>query len=202
MSKRKFTYLLLVVMTSNSYAGPKSIDCDEVTEVERKAADLVRVAAKNQECPSMEPLGDLCYQVSSRTKDPKSDDDEDYIYRTKIFAASCADPSVDSDEVVKKKIQKFWSKFKDKLTCDVNNFDVSNGNIIKYAVSHKFESFIEDVAEWGVDLNRIDPYDKRTVLDYVDYELKRLKGTSLESELKRYKETLRNAGAKYARELN
>lgn len=201
MSKRKFAYLLLVVMTSNSYAGPKSIDCDEVTEVERKAADLVRVAARSRECPSMDGLSQICSIVEAQDPEKDSNTGNTYAYQTYIQQAACADPKRDSEEEVKKKIRGLWNKFKDELICDVPSFTAPKGNLIKYAIQRRFEDFIDDVIDWGVDLNRIDPLDKRTVLDYVDYELERKKGSAVESELKRYKENLRKAGAKYAREL-
>ena len=57
-----------------------------------------------------------------------------------------------------------------------------------------------DVTEWGVDLNKIDPADGKTVLDYVKEELEKKKGTALESNLKDYYKLMKDAGAKHRKD--
>ena len=91
----------------------------------------------------------------------------------------------DSMDVLKLKVQQFWKRSSSArtLTCSNLQFDVTNGNILKYAISSRFDSFIDDVVEWNVDLNTIDPADNRTALDYLDDEIKRTKNLTGETVL-------------------
>lgn len=192
--------LILTFVFSNSiYAESKALDCDEKTDTEKTAAKLVAVAKMKRNCPNIEALnGGICDDLRMKRKIKGTNN---YAYRKIIQEASCVDPDNDDEDTQKAKIQKFWSTYEDQLICDANDFNVQRGNIIKFAVSKRFENFIDDVIEWGVNLNKIDTLDKRTVLDYVEYEIKRNKGNALEEELKGYRDSLREAGAKYAREL-
>lgn len=152
-------------------------------------------------CPNIESLnGGLCDELRMKRK-TKNDEFNKYTYQTAIKEASCVDEEKDSEAVRNAKIQKFWSTFEDQLICDANDFNVERGNLLKFAVAKRFEEFIDDAIDWGVNLNRIDPLDHRTLLDYVEYEIQRNKGNALEEELKGYRENLRAAGAKYAKEL-
>lgn len=87
------------------------------------------------------------------------------------------------------------------LSCDALNFSMGKGDLIKYGVNNYFDEFILDITLWGIDLNKIDPADGKTALDYVKDELAKKKGTSLENNLRDYYQLLRDAGAKHRHEL-
>ncbi|SFN99368.1 hypothetical protein SAMN05421741_11623 [Paenimyroides ummariense] len=145
-------------------------------------------------------LDGLCAVVSS-LREESAESEHEYVYQTKILSAAGVS-NEDSEETIRKKVQTFWKQNEAKLICDSPDFNVPNGSIVKFAVARRFEAFIDDVTEsWGVDLNKIDSSDNRTVLDYVKSEIEKHKETPIESILKRYYRKLRAAGAKHKSEL-
>jgi hypothetical protein len=124
-----------------------------------------------------------------------------FHYEKLIYEAACV-ASSDTEEVRNDKTRRMWAANEDKLVCNRPRFDVQHGNVLKYAASVRFEDFLFDAAMmWKVDLNRVDPSDGRTVLDYVQKETERNKGTSVESKLRSYYDMLRSSGAKHRSEL-
>ena len=115
--------------------------------------------------------------------------------------AACVDFANDSEEVIAQKIRRMWLKYEDRLVCNSMKFDTTDGNIIKFAVSSTFDDLIYDVTKWGVNLNRVDKYDKKTVLDYIQFQLNKNKGTAIEGTLQKYFKQVRAAGGKFASEL-
>src|SRR5690606_25460053 len=99
------------------------------------------------------------------------------------------------------KIRDTWMVMEDELVCDSTQVDVLKGNILKYAVSNKFDDFIEDAIEWKVNLNHIDHSDNRTVLDYISFHIERNKGNALEPIFNHYYKILKRSGAKHKSEL-
>lgn len=155
----------------------------------------------SQPCLKPEKLDNICMNISNRTLDPKPKGDYIYMYQRKILDAACVDIEKDNEEAIAQKIRKMWDAFTDRLTCESITFDVNAGNILKYAVSTKFDEFIDDAIWWKVNLNIVDKSDQRTVLDYVAYHIKENKGKNIESKYKHYYDILREAGAKHAAEL-
>lgn len=156
-------------------------------------------------CPIPERLENICMTLPNRVVEPDKDwrlrqIEYHYAYQRKILDASCVLPT-DTGGTVNKKVQAMWSASRDKLTCESIQFDVTHGNIIKYAVSTKFDEFISDVIWWGVDLNWVDKSDDRTVLDYVSHHIEQNKGKNIESLYAYYYKMLRKAGAKHRHEL-
>lgn len=142
-------------------------------------------------------LHGLCAMVGSRMKDKISGE---YLYKNRIFEAACIDEN-DSEEIKFQKIRKMWAAMEEEFVCDSTQFDVLKGNILKYAVSSKFDEFIEDLIEWRVNLNRVDSSDNRTVLDYISFHIDRNKGNALEPLFQHYYKILSKAGAKHKHEL-
>jgi len=114
--------------------------------------------------------------------------------------AACVNSS-DTEEEKNRKIRDLWLAMEDELVCDSSQFDVVNGSVLKYAVSTKFDDFIRDAVKWKVNLNRVDPSDSRTVLDYVSYHIQKHKGNSIENMFDYYYTLFRDAGAKHRSEL-
>lgn len=176
-----------------------SISRDNEKEINYVISDQYNEA----DCPNKEKLIGLCSSIFMRIEDDDPESPYVYQYQRKIIEASCADMEKDSEAEISRKVNIMWNKYEnDLLTCDFINFNVRNGNILKLAVSRRLESLIQDAAQvWKVNLNKIDPADQGTVLDYVQYQINTYKNTDNEATLQQYYTVLRNAGAKHTREL-
>ncbi len=178
------------------------------------------ISQNSTDCFKPNALKNLCMMIDGRMKYDGSNLLEDslllhsssavlkntveppyYLFQKKIYEAACVDYYKDSREVAFAKIRRMWLIYEDKLICNGLNFDVINGNLIKYAINTKFDDFIDVVAEWGVNLNKVDEIDGRTILDYTYYHMKRNEGTEIATRLNSYYNTLRKAGAKHKHEL-
>lgn len=124
-----------------------------------------------------------------------------YKFEEKIYKLAKVEIGKDSATVVRSKVQQFWIKNEEYLTCDALSFNVQKGSIIKFAISRNFDDFINDIIKWGVPLNKIDNSDNRTVLDYIADEQARSKGSAFEPVYTKYYQQLRTAGAKHRKEL-
>ena len=160
-------------------------------------ADPIAADLEEEPCPNPKKLRGLCAMVENRMMDRKNNE---YLYKTRFLEASCLSGD-EANEVVNKKIRDTWTAMEDEFVCDSSQFDVIKGNILKFAVSNKFEDFIRDAIEWKVNLNQVDSSDNRTVLDYVSFHMERHKGNSLGEMFKHYYKLLRDAGAKHRSEL-
>ena len=153
-----------------------------------------------QECPDAKKVKALCMYIDSRTPAEVSDSVR-YKYQRQVLNAACVTPE-DSEAVKEQKIQSMWKQFEDRLVCNNLQFDVSNGNIIKFAASSLFDPFIYDVIKWKVELNRVDATDGRTVLDYLKYRIdQQQNGGPVKEQFEIYYRALREAGAKHKSEL-
>lgn len=151
------------------------------------------------DCPPPTKLPAICMAISNAQKDTSGT--YQFHYQKLVYDAACVSQA-DSEEARNAKVQRMWKANEDQLVCNSPRFDVQQGNVLKYAASVRFEDFLFDAAMiWRVDLNRVDPSDGRTVLDYVQKEIDRNKGTSVESKLKSYYDMLRTSGAKHRSEL-
>ena len=152
-------------------------------------------------CPNPKKLRGLCMFVDSKEKDPNPQGRFVWKYQRKLLEAACADLAKDSEEEIGRKIAKLWKDNEAILICNNTKFDVSNGNIIKFAVNLKFDEFLIDMTFWKVNLNKVDEIDGRTVLDYVAMQIQENEGLASEPVLKRYYAMLKKAGAKHKIEL-
>ena len=83
-----------------------------------------------------------------------------------------ADVTKESRESCTEKISKWWNKYKTLVYCRSSTFDVTFGNVLKFAVVQDFAPFLETiVGTYQMDINFIDPWDNRNVLDYVNDNL-------------------------------
>ena len=158
--------------------------------------------ASSGSCPEPRDLEFLCTDINFRTeaevpRPPRIR----YEYQRKILEGACVDIDRDPDEVVARKVAAMWARYDTRLTCNSPQFDLPNGMLAKFAVSSKFDQFVRDMAKWKVDLNRIDPADGRTVLDYIKDTMDASPGSATAAKLKFYYDTLRKAGAKHRAEL-
>lgn len=148
-----------------------------------------------------EPLANICYLVtSSAAAKPRSQNFE-YEYEKRIYEASMADYQKDNDQEIAKKISTMFEQNRDKLQCRGVDFDVIEGNVLKYAMGTRTFGFLDmAIDEWKVNLNWIDK-DGTTLLDYAAMQVAKTKGTSNEQVMKNYYGRIRKAGGKHRREL-
>lgn len=142
---------------------------------------------------------DLCGLVATQNSDGSRPDGTGYSYRTRMFLSGGVDPQADSREVIRQKMQAWWSRYQHLLHCNLLN---SSGpkHILKLAVERGSGEFINDVARrWQVDLNHLS--NGGTVLDYIDAEMIRARGTPREAIFAEYQGILERRGARRAREL-
>lgn len=162
---------------------------------------LTPLAVAGQDYRGPKNLKSLCYWVDGRTKDLSPDGDFEYQYQRDLYEAAGI-TSKDTDEEVVEKMRTFWKKWGPTLTCSNTKFDITNGSVIKFAVSSLFTPFLEDVVHtWKLDLNVIDVADGKTILDYIEGQIVSSKGTTNEKTLIRYREVFVQAGAKHAKEI-
>lgn len=149
-------------------------------------------------------MKNLCAVVSGHVLDKTSESGYKYLYQRRIYEAAKIDISKDSKEVIAKKITAMWllSEQLKLVECNSLQFDVRNGNLLKYAVSSLFNEFIDDAIAWHIPLNKVDENDNRTLLDYVQYHVNKNKGNALEQQYQTYYKKLRSAGAKHLREVS
>lgn len=190
----------LLLVTTMVYSGVLLAQEDCAEHSTRNTADHLMMHARG--CPNDHLINTLCDYVDSHLPEAEGSPYR-YRYQTIIMQASCVNPT-DSKEVIQEKVNAFWRKYENRLTCEVANFGVRNGNLIKYAIRKNFDSFIVDVSRnWKVNLNRVDPSDQKTVLDFVYDELaiEEARGSALANRLRTYANFLKANGAKRKSEL-
>lgn len=196
------TRMSTVLLISSLAFAPIAEGRDDPTDRgSRPITAAPAVATDPDPCPNPMKLDNICMNISNRTRDPNPKGDYSYIYQRKIYDAACVDLQRDSDEEASRKIRQMWQASRDVLKCDSVQFDVLEGNVLKFAVSKMFNEVLEDAIFWRVDMNWVDPSDGRTVLDYVAYQIERFSGTSVVVTLEYYYRALRKAGAKHRSEL-
>ena len=124
------------------------------------------------------------------------DDELSYITR---FKKAAGVTSKDSEEEMHRKIREVWNKYEDCLICDAIAFSVRGGNILKPATVSRNKEFYNTILKWGVNLNRIDPVDGRTVLDY--FRDKMSKNPPNVEFYRAYYSVLKEYGAKHAADI-
>ncbi|USU13443.1 hypothetical protein NF701_06350 [Sphingomonadaceae bacterium OTU29THOMA1] len=118
-----------------------------------------------------------------------------------MYEAACVDPNVDDEQKIVRNVNSFFVNARPQLQCQGADFDVIEGNIFKYAISSRAFGFInQSIDEWHVDLNWIDK-DQTTLLDYVENQVSRARGTHNEEQLRNYYNKLKKNGAKHGSEL-
>lgn len=177
-------------------------DCDPQVIDPNIVRDLQQVSSRmNVECPNQVNVEELCQFVAENLSETNASQGTRFVYQTRIYRGACVNPQTDSAEVIQAKIQNFWNRYHDKLTCNIPNSIVRDGNILKLAVDRSSTDFINDsVRRWKVNLNHVDA-DNKTVLDFIDEERTKALGTPRHAILNRYFNIFRSNGAKFKREI-
>jgi hypothetical protein len=99
---------------------------------------------EEEPCPNPKKLRGLCGFVGSFTRDSNPEGKYEYLYQRRILEAACVDVNNDSEEEIARKVSQVWKENENTLICNNTEFEVSNGNIIKYAIDARFDSFVFD----------------------------------------------------------
>lgn len=155
--------LLLIVLLLPSYPA-KAQDTTmwkPVTLNEQKQIDSIKGTLPTVLQPSGGQFNSLCIFIERK----------DYAYEDRLWLMSGIN-SGDSRLVIIAKVQKMMYNNWKSCKCNSTSFGVRDGNLLKYSVNRKFENFVDDMVEtYGIDINRIDPSDGKTLLDFMDYEI-------------------------------
>ncbi|MGY5255111.1 hypothetical protein, partial [Sphingobacterium spiritivorum] len=87
----------------------------------------------NHGCPFIKNNIELCNDVTSQQDDIDSNSEFNYKFERTLYELSFINLN-DDIKSKKLKLQKFWNKNKELLTCDRLDFNVPNGHILKLAV--------------------------------------------------------------------
>lgn len=197
----RWLIILSLSLSALTAVAREQLDCDTDSPVEVHAKSVLNVTNKLT-CPNNTNTELLCSTVSGMLEDKDPDSYYNYQYQRIIYEASCVDLGNDSEKLISQKVNKMWQKYGSSFKCNSTQFDVSNGSILKFAVAKGFSSFLFDAAQvWKIDLNQVDESDGRTLVDYLEKEIRRNQGNANEPVLKQYLKVLVDAGAKRKSEL-
>lgn len=132
----------------------------------------------NDTCPQPKKIDyqALCIDIGTKAKSPTDEAEYyEYSYEGRLLKLACVNIFIDNEETIKSKVQLFWNKYKTQCRCDSITFPVQNGNILKFVLSQNFPDLIDLLADYGCDINFIDPADGLNLLDYVMSEIERLR---------------------------
>jgi hypothetical protein len=102
-------------------------------------------------------------------------ENQDYYYKAHLQKISCVDRELDSDAVIREKVNYTWETNYAELGYVGEGF-IHEGNILKYSVNQEFELFVDGmVGDFGININLKDPSDNKTLLDFTLDEINRYK---------------------------
>ena len=164
--------------------------------------------AQNCPKPTRDQFLRVCHAISEKQMAPDPKPGVGYQYQESLWEMSCAIPGVDSIEKAKVKIQKMWNENREDFRCyRYPNYFSSDKNIAKFSLETGFTAFVtEAVKRYELDMNFIDPGDKKTVLDFLQDQENYTRNsppvdTERADEYNRFYKLLRSKGAKHANEL-
>lgn len=129
-----------------------------------------------------------------------------FKYQERLWKMSCAKQGVDSWQIAAIKIQIMWNKCKAEFTC--RDSSVGTFNITKFSMMLGFRTFVDEAIDiYELDMNFIDPRDKKTLLDHLQEEEKKNRNSSpvfteKADEYQDVYQLLKANGAKHSWELN
>ena len=123
--------------------------------------------------PSIVDYAKMCSY--SKDKIIASEESLSYLFEEILLNMSCVDLKNDSQETIIQKVNCMWNKYKTKFACDSLEFNVPNGNILKFNMNFNFPDFIYLlVDQYGLDVTFVDPADGLTFVEYLDQEISKI----------------------------
>ena len=196
--------LTLALLLLSAPVVANDVKCDETPPTQSGLAPVIAVAqmATSSQCPNASRLRHICMSIDDRVEDPQPlAAHYKYEYERMILEAACVSIQADTEAVQNRKVQQMWRQLEGRLTCSGTSFEVQNGSLIKFAINSLFDDFIENIQNWGVNLNKVDDSDGKTPLDYLRDKISRSRGSPNERHFKSYYDQLRASGAKHRSEL-
>ena len=129
---------------------------------------------KVEVCNCPEPERVDYAKICSYTRDKKIAKEEslNYLFQEILLKMSCVDLKNDSQETIIQKVNCMWNKYKTKFACDSLEFNVPNGNVLKFTLNFNFPDFVYYMGDYyNVDFMFIDPADGKTIIQYLDEEI-------------------------------
>lgn len=164
------------LITVSCIAGAQPADCETGSKFEKNLSELENVAEIAEECPAptKQQFEAVCVSGYDR-HEVKEDSQLRFGFQEHFWKMSCADPEKDTIETAKPKIQAMWNKNKENFKCTGNSeFYASGLNITKFSLDTGFSTFMIDaVKKFNLEMNFIDPTDKKTVMDFIQDEIER-----------------------------
>lgn len=187
--KKIITHFLLLIIAFTSQAQ----------EIQKEDCDCP--------IPSAEEFSNVCVSIYQKSEAHDPGSGASFSYQEAIWKMSCIN-SNDSKEVIIKKIQCMWNKYRELFRCYGYPTSIaSDSNVIKFSLDTGFTPFIyESIRKNKLDMNFIDPADGKTILDFVQERtiyitnLFPVDVPKLE-EYKRIYKLLKDNGAKHAKDL-
>ncbi|GAB3310122.1 hypothetical protein [Hymenobacter tenuis] len=170
-------------------------------------------AAAKEPCdcppPTARQFSDVCVDLYRGAAASNQEwEDVRFGWEEDLWKMSCATPGVDTPEQAKTKIKCMWNKYRESFRCyDYTGTVASEKNITKMATDIGRREFVQiALRTYQLDMNFVDPADKKTLLDFV-VERKATLGKQMplnEHEIESYEKLrllLVKHGAKQAKEL-
>lgn len=152
--------------------------------------------------PGVRSVDELCQFVADKLHEPDATAGTKYVYQSILFARAGVDAQADDAATRARKMQAWWNREQQSLYCNVLNSNVRDGHILRLAVDRSASDFLTDVVRrWKLDLNHRDRHHGGTVLDFIDEEIAKSRGTPRETVLRRYEQLIATHGGKRQREL-
>ena len=163
----------------------------------------------NCEAKENDNFTDICLDLYRRVESNNPGGNFIYTYQEKLWKISCAIPREESLETARLKIQLMWNQSKANFRCDGFPDSVFSGaNITKFSADTGFTALIiELVRKYQLDMNFIDPKDKKTPLDFFKNQEELIRknppvNTDKADEYQRIYKILKTNGAKHSWEIS
>lgn len=211
MVRAAYTFLGCLLISVSSYAAPTTLDCQSSTNnFESNVSELEKVAENVDECPppTKDTFAGVCIAMFQRSEARNPESELGFSYQERLWQMSCAEPGKDSMDVARIKIQKMWNKHRENFRCyNFPNSIATDSNITKFSLDTGFTSFMhEAVRRYKLDMNFVDPADKKTVLDFAKEQEALIRktppvNTAKADEYNAIAKLLESNGAKRAKDL-
>jgi len=158
--------------------------------------------------PTAQMYSNMCHSIYERQNSQNPGPGISYKYQELLWKISCAKIGIDKLPEARIKIQCMWSNYREKIRCyNYPTLISSEKNVMKFSLDTGFTALIsEAVKRYKLDMNFIDPSDKKTILDFIEETEKEIRNsppidTSRADEYQSMYQLLRTNGAKHSREL-
>ena len=122
----------------------------------------------NAPAPTSDAVGGLCSSLM-RPEQDNSASSVGMNYHRDLWELAGAKPKIDTTEVGRVKVQRYWNKYKKELRCpSTGTRDTDDLSVAKHAMDTSGIRFVRELAiAYKVDFDFIDEKDGLTVLDFV-----------------------------------